>query len=95
MTALNRNPGAPSGMVDFAVADTTPGARCVLAPPAGDDLTDDQYLALMRKRYRQDIHCLVHLWFFARHVNETEFVGPYAEQAKAILRKVSVTHEAT
>ena len=79
---------APSGIIDMAKADTTPGASCVLAPPAGTDLTPTQYLDLMRKRYRIDIQARSHMRVYARRLFDLTITGPYHEQARDMLGKI-------
>jgi hypothetical protein len=79
---------APSGIVDMSQADTTPGDACVLAPPAGTDLTKSQYLDLMRKRYRQDIQAKAHMRVYARRLFDLTIVGPFGEEARDMLGKI-------
>ena len=79
---------AKSGILDMAKADTTPGSACVLAPPAGTDLTTPQYLDLMRKRYRIDIQARAHMRVYARRLLDLTIVGPFAEEARNMLGKI-------
>lgn len=74
----------------MSIVDTTPGARCVMAPNSGQDLDADGYRALMRDRYR-DQGCRQHMAVIARRMDGGEhccavpFVGPHAGEARKIL----------
>jgi hypothetical protein len=47
---------APQGRIDMGCADTTPGAACVLAPPAGVTLAPVVYTRIMRRKlYTREI----------------------------------------
>ena len=76
----------PMGNLDLGLVDTTPGEGGAMSPPAGSDLTAAQYQDLMRKRYRADPGHRQHMALYARR--NTPCTGPYAEQARAILRAI-------
>ena len=82
----------------MATVDTTPGARCALAPAAGSSPTTEQYRALMRERYRTNVcarqHMAVYAWrLYARpHHRATTIVGPYALEARTILESINARH---
>lgn len=87
-------PGAPYGLVSFAVADTNPGARCVLAPAEGHRPSAEAYREGLRYLWRTDPGSRQHMAIFARYLDEegyrdaTEVVGPYAAEAAAVLRAI-------
>jgi len=84
--ALQGKLDAVSGILDMSTVDTTPGARCAMAPPAGLDLDPDGYRDLMRKRYRDDPGHRQHMVLYAKR--KAPCSGPYAEQAAAILSAI-------
>lgn len=72
------------GVIDFTKIDTTPGAPSAFAPPEG--FTGD-YRRFMRKRWDKDPGVRQHVAVVASRVAKkwpTEFLGPYASEAKAI-----------
>lgn len=89
--ASNREIRVPAGILDFGTVDTTPGASCVFAPPAGKTLTADEYLELMRNRYRIDPGARQQIGTFARRSLPTatrsalRYAGPWAAEARSIL----------
>ena len=77
--------GAFLGLLDLSTVDTTPGARCALAPPTGLDLDAEGYRDLMRGRYRNDPGARQHMLIFARRLASTKIIGPWAAEARSIL----------
>jgi hypothetical protein len=78
----------PTGNLDLGTVDTTPGARCALAPPAGVDLTPGDYRDLMRLRYRTSPAHRQHMTILARRIGYTPCVGPWAAEARKILEAI-------
>lgn len=76
----------PTGNLDMAAVDTTPGARCAMAPPKGMGLNTELYRDLMRGRYRDDPGHRQHMIRYAKH--KAPCSGPWAAQAEAILSAI-------
>ena len=76
------------GHLDLSCVNTTPGARCALAPPAGVELDSDGYTELMRTRYRTSPAHRTQMAVFARRIGYTPIVGPWAGEARKILMKI-------
>ena len=76
------------GILDLGMVDTTPGARCALAPPVGVDLTPGDYRELMRLRYRTSPAHRQHMTILARRIGYTPCVGPWAQEARKILEAI-------
>ena len=81
---MSKQDKAPSGVVNVAHQDTTPGAGTVFAPPAG---FAGDYKALMRERWRsmewrQLMQATASLARPSR-LGDT-FTGPYAKEARQI-----------
>jgi len=93
--------GAPSGIVSFAAVDTTPGARCVMAPAAGATPEPDAYRDAIRRLWRDHLDARQHLLVFAaaltpRHGSPVlTFVGPYAAEAREILEAIATRNRPT
>ncbi|WP_342632819.1 hypothetical protein [Marinobacter alkaliphilus] len=74
---------------------TTPGANHVFAPPEGWFGTNEDYLALMRKRWAEGGLVKHQMGFTARFVMnrsampESVIEGPYAEQAMTIITRIA------
>jgi hypothetical protein len=83
--SVQGKPDAFLGMMDMTAVDTTPGARCALAPPPGLDLTPGDYRDLMRLRYRTSPAHRQHMRIYARRIGYTPCVGPWAAEARKIL----------
>lgn len=67
--------------------DTTPGERGPFAPPAGFAGNGDEYVQLIRDRYRSNPAARQQIYIYSRGVTPA-YLGPYAEQARAILTKI-------
>ena len=71
--------------------DTTPGAHCALAPPADFSGDRDQYLEVIRRRYREDHEarqCILLAAFRSRRAfgsSALTFLGPYADWAQHVI----------
>ena len=76
------------GHLDLSCVDTTPGARCALAPMAGVELDSDGYTELMRTRYRTSPAHRTQMAVLARRIGYTPIVGPWAAEARKILMKI-------
>lgn len=81
------------GAIDLSYHDTTPGAKSPFSPPAKWSGDNQAYLALTRRRYRQDPGCRQHMvvtaWICDRHPSDAvEIVGPYKEQAWQMIRSL-------
>jgi len=87
-TGQGKTAGAFSRILDMSTVDTTPGARCALAPPTGLDLDADGYRDLMRNRYRNDPGARQHMLIFARRLASTKIIGPWAAEARSILEAI-------
>jgi hypothetical protein len=91
-------PGALPCVFDMGTVDTTPGARCAMAPSHGSALDPHQYQNLMRERYRADMAARQHMAIYARRLYSrpnhaaTNIVGPYATQARTILEAINARH---
>lgn len=74
---------------------TTPGANHVFAPPEGWFGTNDEYHALMRKRWSDGGLVKHQMGFTARFVMkrcvkpESVIEGPYAKPAMSIIEKLA------
>ena len=94
-------PGAPSGVVSFAVADTFPGARCVLAPEFGYSPSSAAYTDGIRSLWRDHLGAREHLLVFAaaltpRHGSPVlTIAGPYAAEAREILEAIATRNRPT
>ncbi|HPB75904.1 MAG TPA: hypothetical protein PLY96_11730 [Chromatiaceae bacterium] len=72
--------------------DTTPGARSALAPPPGFDGGQDQYVEVIRRRYRQDHEARQCILLAALRANQAfgwsalSFSGPYARWAEHLIQ---------
>ena len=72
--------------------DTTPGARSALAPPPGFDGGQDQYVEVIRRRYRQDHEARQCILLAALRANQAfgwsalTFSGPYARWAEHLIQ---------
>ena len=94
-------PGAPSGVVSFAVADTFPGARCVLAPEFGYSPSSAAYTDGIRSLWRDHLGAREHLLVFAaaltpRHGSPVlTIAGPYAAEAREILEAIVTRNRPT
>lgn len=86
--AANGQIDAFLGLLDFSVVDTRPGARCAMAPPDGEPITQDGYRDLIRSRYRQSPAHRSHMQIMARRISYTPCTGPFAAEARAILEKI-------
>lgn len=77
--------------------DTTPGAHSALAPPADFAGDQDQYLAVIRRRYREDHEarqCILLAAFRSRRAfgsSALTFLGPYATWAQHIIEAAAST----
>lgn len=86
---------APTSIVNLQEVETTPGAACVMAPDDGQELTDDEYKDLMRRRWKHDLGARQHMTIFAlRYTANPRAIpinvfGPHAETARAILRAIA------
>ena len=76
------------GHLDLSCVDTTPGARCALAPPLDADLDSDGYTELMRTRYRTSPAHRTQMAVFARRIGYTPITGPWATEARKILERI-------
>ena len=76
------------GLLDMSCVDTTPGARCALAPPVGLGMTPTDYTALMRLRYRTSPAHRQHMRVFARRIGYSTITGPWAAEARRILEHI-------
>lgn len=77
------------GVIDFTRINTEPGARSAFAPPA--DWTGD-YLRFMRRRWAKDPGARQHVAIVGGMLAKkepTEFLGPYAKEARAIALSVN------
>lgn len=86
---------APQGRVDFGSVDTTPGARCAMAPNAGDAMSADEYRTEMRRRWREDPGARQHMAVYALRLGDgarpvpMPFYGPHAATARDILTSIA------
>lgn len=93
--AFQRPAGAFSGACDLSQIDTTPGASGPMAPPPNFTGTPDQYLDLIRERYRLDLASRSQIQSYARAMDHrpdrkpTTIGGPYATTAREILRAIN------
>ena len=77
--------------------DTTPGAHSALAPPADFAGDQDQYLAVIRRRYREDHEarqCILLAALRARQpfgASALTFLGPYATWARHVVAAAAST----
>ena len=77
--------------------DTTPGAHSALAPPADFAGDRDQYLEVIRRRYREDHEarqCILLAAFRSRRAfgsSALTFLGPYATWAQHIIEAAAGT----
>ena len=77
--------------------DTTPGAHSALAPPADFAGDQDQYLAVIRRRYREDHEarqCILLAALRARQpfgYSALTFLGPYAAWAQHVVAAAAST----
>ena len=77
--------------------DTTPGAHSALAPPADFAGDQDQYLAVIRRRYREDHEarqCILLAALRARQPfgsSALTFLGPYADWARHVVAAAAGT----
>lgn len=77
--------------------DTTPGAHSALAPPAGFAGDQAQYLAVIRRRYREDHEarqCILLAALRARQpfgASALTFLGPYADWARRVVAAAAST----
>ncbi len=78
------------GVVNLAHVDTTPGAGGAFAPPAAGVLSADDYMELMRHRYGEDVEYYQQMVLAAKRAHLAQFsvTGPFAEQARQILRAI-------
>lgn len=86
------------GTFNCAVIETTPGADPAdpFCPPEGFDGTVNEYVGLVRHRYRSDkaIHqrILVTAWYAVKPpesvCNPTDIRGPYADAVRRILQRL-------
>jgi hypothetical protein len=78
-----------SGVYTTWMVDTSPGGRGPFAPPPEWSGHDDDYVELMRQRWRdptlaQDFHAVVNCDTY----HEPEYSGPYNEVAEKIRNKI-------
>ena len=72
--------------------DTTPGAHSALAPPANFAGTEDEYVQVIRRRYRQDPEARQCILLAALRANQAfgwsalSFTGPHARWAEHLIR---------
>ena len=77
--------------------DTTPGAHSALAPPANWEGDQDQYLEVIRRRYREDHEarqCILLAAFRSRRAfgsSALTFLGPYADWARHLVATAADT----
>jgi hypothetical protein len=73
------------------IIDTEPGASalCPFSPPPDFVGGGEEYTALMRQRYKLDARYLAGRICHFQTGGPLEIVGPFAEQARAILSKLA------
>ena len=81
--------GAFQWLLDLSTVDTTPGARCALAPPTGLDLDAEGYRDLMRNSYRNDPGARQQMVVLSRRLASTKITGPWADEARKILEAIA------
>ncbi len=80
--------------------DTTPGSHSALAPPADFAGDQGQYLAVIRRRYREDHEarqCILLAALRARQPfgsSALTFLGPYAAWARHVVATAATTFRA-
>ncbi len=79
------------GRINFCRIDTTPGQCNAFAPPEG---FADDYIAYMRQCYKVDPgvrqHVVSAAFMFKREGGKRpQFIGPYADKALALCRKIA------
>jgi len=86
--SLRRHGG---GRFDFTRVDTTPGAPCAFAPPA-DWIGDAQdYMQILRERYKGHPCYGQHFYIYHRTLSAgkiSSFEGPFADHARAALSRM-------
>lgn len=88
------DPSIQYGVIDFAHLETQPGGCGPLAPPAGWQGDEAQYVEFLRGRYR-DMGGRQHLFLAARSLSarwqgrQAILSGPYCEVARKILKSIS------
>lgn len=75
------------GLFNVLEIDTTPGGRGPFAPPPGWDGTAQEYMDLMKLRYRDD-RAAKQQMLVAAKLPGRSYYGPYAAQAEVILHKL-------
>lgn len=79
---------APMGQIDMSIIDTTSGASSAWAAPI--DLGPGLYRAWARQEYRRCPAARQHMLSAARrYTRDTPIVGPYADDARAILEAMT------
>lgn len=74
-------------VIDLSTIRTEPGAgdEHPFAPPPGFDGSSDDYLTLMRRRYKEEYHPHGQRMVVAAHIalfRTPTFTGPYAKEAQ-------------
>jgi len=81
-------------LVDLYCLDSTPGANSVFAPPAGWEGNEQEYLELLRWRYKYDLQSIQQIDTIARRMQsslvraEIALKGPFAHLIRTIMNGV-------
>lgn len=81
-------------LVNLYCLDSTPGANSVFAPPSGWEGNEQEYLELLRWRYKYDLQSLQQIDTIARRMQspmikaEVTFTGPFAHLIRTIINGV-------
>ncbi len=93
-SAINAPQGRPGPLpppLSAHAFDTTPGARSALAPPTDFEGSEDDYVQVIRQRYRQDHEARQCILLAALRANQPfglcalTFTGPYARWAQHLI----------
>lgn len=81
-------------LVNLYCLDSTPGANSVFAPPSGWEGNEQEYLELLRWRYKYDLQATQQIDTIARRMQssmfkaEVTFSGPFAHLVRTIINGV-------
>lgn len=79
------------GRFDFTRVDTTPGAPCAFAPPVDWSGDVQDYMQMLRERYKGHPGYGQHFYIYHRTLAAgkiSSFEGPFADQARAALNRM-------